>query len=118
MGVSDLWHFLRTCGAMREWSADTEGSAAVQKACAAQVEGMVVAVDLSLWANHALQQRDLGLVFEREEARVLKVAFDRVRLLPNKAVLPALSWALQRSCQGLCLPSGQSAPCRICTGFR
>lgn len=79
MGVTDLWQFLRSTGAVREWNADTEGAAAVQKACAAQVEGMVVAVDVSQWVCHALMQPNLVDVYERLEARVLKVAFDRVR---------------------------------------
>ena len=79
MGVTDLWAFLRSEGAMHEWSADSAGSTGVQKACAAQVEGRVVAIDISQWAFHALMQQALVAVYEREEARVLKVAFDRVR---------------------------------------
>jgi hypothetical protein len=100
MGVSDLWHFLRASGAMREWSAESEGPAAVQKACAAQVEGLVVAVDLSLWACQALSQPDLGEAFKRDEARVLKVVFDRVRLLmwPAAAVCMTHAGAAAHAC--------------------
>ena len=44
-----------------------------------QVEGRVVAVDISQWAFNALSQQALAAVYERDETRVLKVAFDRVR---------------------------------------
>jgi hypothetical protein len=93
MGVTDLWAFLRSVGAMHEWNADSEGTTGVQKACAAQVEGRVVAVDISKWAFNALMQQALVAVYEREEARVLMLAFDRVRC-PHAALLSSLPHAL------------------------
>ena len=43
-----------------------------------QVEGHVVAVDISQWAFNAVSQQALVAVYAHEETRVLKVAFDRV----------------------------------------
>ncbi len=62
---------------MREWNCETDGQLA-QKAVAAKLEGKVVAVDVSLWTCQALMQGALVEVFPDEEARVVKVAFDRV----------------------------------------
>ena len=54
MGVSELWSFLRGVGAMREWSADSEGTAGVQKACAAQVKHAPALLTRGMPLTHAV----------------------------------------------------------------
>ena len=77
MGVSDLWTLLRSEGMVRESNCETDGQLA-QKVVAEKLEGKVVAVDVSLWTCQALTQGAIMDVFPSEEARVVKVAFDRV----------------------------------------
>ncbi|BDA47624.1 probable flap endonuclease GEN-like 1 at N-terminal half [Coccomyxa sp. Obi] len=77
MGVSELWSLLRSEGMVREWNCETDGQKA-QKVVAEKLEGKVVAVDISLWTCQALTQGALKEVFESDEQRVVKVAFDRI----------------------------------------
>lgn len=77
MGVSELWSLLRSEGMIREWNCETDGQK-VQKVVAEKLEGKVVAVDISLWTCQAFTQGVLKEVFESDEQRVVKVAFDRV----------------------------------------
>lgn len=78
MGVSDLWNLLRSEGMVREYNCETDGQLA-QKKVAEKLEGKIVAVDVSLWTCQALTQAALQEVYPTEEARVVKVAFDRVQ---------------------------------------
>ncbi|KAK9905956.1 hypothetical protein WJX75_009484 [Coccomyxa subellipsoidea] len=77
MGVSDLWNLLRSEGMVREYNCETDGQLA-QKKVAEKLEGKIVAVDVSLWTCQALTQAALQEVYPTEEARVVKVAFDRI----------------------------------------
>ncbi|CAL8471936.1 g11478 [Coccomyxa elongata] len=77
MGVSELWSLLRSEGMIREWNCETDGQK-VQKVVAEKLEGKVVAVDISLWTCQAFTQGVLKEVFESDEQRVVKVAFDRI----------------------------------------
>ncbi|CAL5220963.1 g3069 [Coccomyxa viridis] len=76
MGVKELWKLFREEKLMQEWSCETHG-AGVQKAVADQIEGKVVAVDISQWACNALTQQATADLWS-EEGRVVKVAFDRI----------------------------------------
>jgi hypothetical protein len=69
---------------MQEWSTETVGENA-QREVASQLEGRVVAVDISLWVCQATQHTVLMEVFDNEDASAVKVCFDRVMFPANPA---------------------------------
>lgn len=66
MGVGLLWEAV-------------EAEATVGKAALQMMEGKALAVDTALWIMEGIQQSALMEHFPREEARAVKVIFERVR---------------------------------------
>ena len=77
MGVYKLWDDLRQAGAV----VDLAGKEC-EREIAQTVDGLTIAVDVSIWMVQASMQPNLAEVFESPLARVLKVCFDRVSSLP------------------------------------
>lgn len=76
MGVTHLWRSLEKGGAVSR----LDGAQPDQhEQLAAEVEGKVVAVDLSAWIMQAQTQPALLENYASPHARALKVVFDRVR---------------------------------------
>ena len=94
MGVKDLWNLLRSADLVTHY----EGSSDHQKVVG-EVQGKVIAVDISQWLFHANTQPELLSNFSTPEARCLKVAFERVRLLSELS--PRLSASLTQHSTGL-----------------
>lgn len=75
MGVTNLWRSLEHGGAV--WRLD--GSTPAQhEALTAELEGKVLAVDLSVWIMQAQTQPALLENYHSPHARALKIVFDRV----------------------------------------
>ena len=77
MGIYKLWDDLRQAGVV----VDLAGKDC-EREIAQAVDGLTIAVDVSIWMVQASMQPNLAEVFESPVARVLKVCFDRVRSLP------------------------------------
>ena len=73
MGVRELWTLLRSANLVSESHGSSDHPEILE-----QVQGRVVAVDLSQWIFHANSQPELLATFTTPEARCLKVAFERV----------------------------------------
>jgi hypothetical protein len=73
MGITKLWADLRQAGLVVELNGKE-----CEKEIAHTVDGLTIAVDVSIWMFQASMQPNLAEVFESPTARVLKVCFDRV----------------------------------------
>lgn len=76
MGVKQLWRALERGGAVEALEgADPQQHAEILR----ELEGSVVAVDLSMWLMQAQTQPQLAQALASDYACCLKVVFDRVR---------------------------------------
>jgi len=73
MGITHLWAYLRQAGLVVELAGKES-----EKEIAQTVDGLTVAVDISIWMVQAALQPSLAEVFDSPTARVIKVCFDRV----------------------------------------
>lgn len=73
MGIPQLWQTLRQGGAMFDLSGK-ENEAEIAKA----VDGLAIAVDVTIWVLQANLQPSLAEVFTNTTSRALKICFDRV----------------------------------------
>lgn len=77
MGVKSLWQSLIAADLVEQW--DGQIPAALPP-LTAELDGKVLAVDLSMWIMQAGEQAALAPYCNQEEAAA-KVAFERVRLV-------------------------------------
>ena len=78
MGIYRLWADLREAGLV----VDLAGKDC-EREIAQCVDGLTIAVDVSIWMVQASMQPNLAEVFASPLARVLKVCFDRVSRMPT-----------------------------------
>jgi hypothetical protein len=74
MGVKSLWQALIGADLIEQWNGQTPTA---MPALAAELDGKVLAVDLSMWVMQAGEQAALTPYCTQEEAAA-KVAFERV----------------------------------------
>lgn len=106
MGVKHLWRVLERGGAVEVLDG---GDAAQHEQILDELEGTVVAVDLSAWLMQAISQPALTQVYFSDHACVLKVVFDRVRAAGLHRWTRTAACALQRAAAASLAPADDPA---------
>jgi hypothetical protein len=76
MGVKSLWQLINGANLVEQWNGQNPTHV---PAIAAELDGSVLAVDLSMWIMQATGQQELNVYCNADEAAA-KVAFERVSL--------------------------------------